>query len=82
MTAKPPGIILPFLLIQDEARHSRDEVYQYLKEHQIQAKKYFYPALHRQKVYREIGNALSGKAAGDREGGDFWIGIADVFAYE
>jgi dTDP-4-amino-4,6-dideoxygalactose transaminase len=46
---------------QGKARHSRDEVYQYLKEHQIQAKKYFYPALHLQKVYRTLGLSYQGK---------------------
>jgi dTDP-4-amino-4,6-dideoxygalactose transaminase len=46
---------------QDKARRSRDEVYQQLKEHQIQAKKYFYPALHLQKVYQKLGLAYKGK---------------------
>ena len=32
-----------------------------MKEHQIQAKKYFYPALHRQKVYEELGMGYRGK---------------------
>jgi dTDP-4-amino-4,6-dideoxygalactose transaminase len=44
-----------------EALHSRDEVYQHLKEQQIQAKKYFYPALHRQQVYKELGMSYWGK---------------------
>ncbi|HAY20747.1 MAG TPA: DegT/DnrJ/EryC1/StrS family aminotransferase [Desulfobacterales bacterium] len=44
-----------------EAKHSRDEMYQYLKEHQIQAKKYFFPALHLQKVYQTMGQFYRGK---------------------
>ncbi|MBW1952462.1 MAG: DegT/DnrJ/EryC1/StrS family aminotransferase [Deltaproteobacteria bacterium] len=44
-----------------EARYSRDEVYDYLKKQGIQAKKYFYPALHQQKVYQEIGGSYLGK---------------------
>jgi dTDP-4-amino-4,6-dideoxygalactose transaminase len=44
-----------------QARHSRDEVYRGLKEKQIQAKKYFYPAIHQQKVYEQLGAAFRGK---------------------
>lgn len=40
-----------------EARKSRDEVYLILKEGDIQTKKYFYPALHRQLVYQELGRS-------------------------
>ena len=39
---------------QQEARQSRDQVHQYLKEHQVQAKKYFYPALHLQRIFKEL----------------------------
>ena len=49
------GNYFTIFIDQNQARHSRDEVYEYLKEHQIQAKKYFYPALHRQKVYLSLG---------------------------
>jgi len=45
----------------ERAKHSRDELYQYLKERQIQAKKYFFPALHRQKVYDSLGMSYQGK---------------------
>ncbi len=38
-----------------QARHSRDQVYEHLKDQGIQAKKYFYPALHQQKVYQTFG---------------------------
>ena len=55
------GNYFTIFIDQDEARHSRDEVYQHLKEHQIQAKKYFYPALHLQKVYQELGMPYKGK---------------------
>ena len=61
MIAKLQGIILPSLSIRRQARQSRDEVYEHLKERQIQAKKYFYPALHRQKVYENLGMAYRGK---------------------
>ena len=76
------GNYLTIFIDSNMAKHSRDEVYQYLKEHQIQAKKYFYPALHQQKVYEELGMVYRGEAAGDRKSGSFWSGIADVFAYE
>lgn len=44
-----------------EARATRDQVYEALKAAGIQAKKYFYPALHRQQVYRELGRQYWGK---------------------
>lgn len=44
-----------------KSRRSRDEVYQRLQKDQIQAKKYFYPALHLQKVYQELGHAYRGR---------------------
>jgi dTDP-4-amino-4,6-dideoxygalactose transaminase len=44
-----------------EARKSRDEVYASLKEQGIQTKKYFYPALHLQKVYQNLGKPYQGK---------------------
>jgi dTDP-4-amino-4,6-dideoxygalactose transaminase len=43
------------------SRHSRDKVYQCLKEQDIQAKKYFYPALHWQKVYEKLGMPYRGR---------------------
>ncbi|MEJ5330090.1 MAG: DegT/DnrJ/EryC1/StrS family aminotransferase [Desulfobaccales bacterium] len=43
------------------ARRSREEVYEALQQRGIQAKKYFYPALHLQEVYRELGAAWRGK---------------------
>ena len=43
------------------ARQTRDEVYEHLKKRQIQAKKYFYPALHRQQVYETLGRPYRGK---------------------
>ncbi len=43
------------------ARCPRDEVYASLKNQGIQAKKYFFPALHYQKVYQEIGGPYRGK---------------------
>lgn len=43
------------------ARCPRDEVYASLQNQGIQAKKYFYPALHYQKVYQEIGGPYRGK---------------------
>jgi dTDP-4-amino-4,6-dideoxygalactose transaminase len=38
----------------DKARYSRDESYEHLKKCGIQTKKYFYPSLHRQKVYQTL----------------------------
>jgi dTDP-4-amino-4,6-dideoxygalactose transaminase len=45
----------------DNARCSRDEVYTFLEDRGIRAKKYFYPALHRQRVYQGLGGAYCGK---------------------
>ncbi|MGA9822135.1 MAG: DegT/DnrJ/EryC1/StrS family aminotransferase [Desulfobaccales bacterium] len=44
-----------------EAPRSRDEVHEYLSRSGIQSKKYFYPALHFQKVYQEIGRPYQGR---------------------
>ena len=55
------GNYFTIFINQGEALHSRDEVYQHLKEQEIQAKKYFYPALHLQKVYQELGLPYKGK---------------------
>ena len=55
------GNYFTIFIDQREARRSREEVYQYLKDHQVQAKKYFYPALHRQKVYETLGEPYRGK---------------------
>ena len=55
------GNYFTIFINQDEARHPRDEVYRHLKEHEIQAKKYFFPALHRQKVYEKLGMPYRGK---------------------
>jgi len=43
-----------------QARCSRDEAYDKLKKRGIQAKKYFFPALHLQEVYRELGRPYWG----------------------
>lgn len=43
------------------ARQNRDEVYEALKHRGIQAKKYFYPALHLQEVYKDLGKAYRGR---------------------
>ena len=45
----------------DQARCTRDEAYEQLKQRDIQAKKYFYPALHLQEVYRELGQPYRGR---------------------
>ncbi len=42
------------------ARHTRDEIYQLLKERNIQTKKYFFPALHLQKVYQKYEFSTKG----------------------
>ena len=55
------GNYLTIFIDSNKARHPRDEVYQFLKERQIQAKKYFYPALHLQKVYLSLGRPYKGK---------------------
>jgi dTDP-4-amino-4,6-dideoxygalactose transaminase len=43
------------------ARCSRDEVYEHLQGRGIQAKKYFYPALHCQQVYQALGAPYRGR---------------------
>ena len=49
------------LFISDEARASRDEAYQRLNRRGIQTKKYFYPALHLQTVYRNLRETYQGR---------------------
>ena len=44
-----------------EARCSRDKMYDYLKKHSIQTKKYFHPPLHLQKVYQRLGEPYRGQ---------------------
>jgi dTDP-4-amino-4,6-dideoxygalactose transaminase len=43
------------------ARRSRDEVCESLKKNGVQTKKYFYPALHRQQVYRPLTVTYNGR---------------------
>ena len=45
----------------DQACCTRDDAYEQLKQRDIQAKKYFYPALHLQEVYRELGQPYRGR---------------------
>ena len=49
------------LFISDEARVSRDEAYRRLHSRGIQTKKYFYPALHLQTVYRGLRETYQGR---------------------
>lgn len=49
------------LFISEEARASRDEAYRRLKDRGIQTKKYFYPALHLQTVYRGLRETYQGR---------------------
>jgi dTDP-4-amino-4,6-dideoxygalactose transaminase len=49
------------LFIGGEAKISRDEAYECLKAQEIQAKKYFYPALHLQTVHEKVGRRYRGK---------------------
>jgi dTDP-4-amino-4,6-dideoxygalactose transaminase len=49
------------IFIGDGARVSRDEAYDYLKQQGILAKKYFYPALHLQRVHADAGRPYRGK---------------------
>ncbi len=53
------------LFISDEARASRDEAYHRLNRRGIQTKKYFYPALHLQAVYRSLRETYPGSVAGN-----------------
>jgi dTDP-4-amino-4,6-dideoxygalactose transaminase len=55
------GNYFPLFIEAGRARCSRDEVYDYLKNRDIQTKKYFYPALHRQKVYRHLAGSYHDK---------------------
>jgi dTDP-4-amino-4,6-dideoxygalactose transaminase len=49
------------VFIGNGARISRDEAYKHLQERGIQAKKYFYPALHLQRVHEGTGYRYRGK---------------------
>lgn len=44
-----------------KASKTRDQVYESLKQKGIQAKKYFYPAVHLQKVYQPLRQSYQGK---------------------
>jgi dTDP-4-amino-4,6-dideoxygalactose transaminase len=55
------GNYFTIFIDQSKARQSRDKVYHYLKEQNIQAKRYFYPALHLQKVYQNLGAPYRGR---------------------
>ncbi len=44
-----------------DAKATRDEVYEYMKENGIQTKKYFFPALHMQKAYEKYRKKYQGK---------------------
>ena len=51
---------LVLLLDPAAAPISRDELYQRLKDEGIQTKRYFYPALHQQTLFRELAPACGG----------------------
>ncbi len=42
-------------------RYNRDSIYENLKQQGVQAKKYFYPALHLQRVYQNLREQYSGR---------------------
>ena len=44
-----------------KAQATRDEVYAYLKDNDIQTKRYFYPAVHMQTAYRKYRKKYQGK---------------------
>src|SRR5215467_6485199 len=48
------------LFISSDARASRDEVYDGLKAAGIQTKRYFYPALHRHRIFQQFAHRVSG----------------------
>ncbi len=48
------------VFVGNGAKVSRDEAYEHLKKQGIQTKKYFYPALHLQKVYQGVGRKFQG----------------------
>jgi dTDP-4-amino-4,6-dideoxygalactose transaminase len=47
------------LFISSEARAGRDEVYTALKSAGIQTKRYFYPALHRHRIFQQFAHRVS-----------------------
>lgn len=47
------------LFVTDRARRSRDEVHQALKEAGIQTKRYFYPPVHEQTIFRQFPMRVS-----------------------
>ncbi|HAY23227.1 MAG TPA: DegT/DnrJ/EryC1/StrS family aminotransferase, partial [Desulfobacterales bacterium] len=49
------------LFVSDTARASRDDAYRRLNQRGIQTKKYFYPALHLQTVYRRWRETYQGR---------------------
>ncbi len=55
------GNYLTIFIDPQKAPRSRNEVYESFSRSGIQAKKYFYPALHLQKVYQEIGRPYQGR---------------------
>ena len=57
---KSSGNYCTMFIDSERAKSDRDEVYQHLKDRGIQAKKYFYPALHLQKVYEDLGRPYWG----------------------
>lgn len=58
---KTSGNYFTLFINPGQARCNRDEAYDQLQKRGIQAKKYFYPALHLQEVYRELGRPYRGK---------------------
>ncbi len=55
------GNYFTLFIDQEQAKYGRDEVFQRLKKQGIQGKKYFYPALHMQQVYKDLGRPYRGK---------------------
>ena len=55
------GNYMVLFIDNKKANATRDEVYAYLKDNDIQTKRYFYPAVHMQTAYRKYRKKFQGK---------------------
>ena len=54
------GNYMVIFIDRNKAKVSRDEVYKYMNQNDIQTKKYFYPALHMQRAYKKYRKKYQG----------------------
>ena len=69
------------LFITDQAKVGRDDVYESLKQAGIQTKRYFYPPLHEQAIFKKFPMRLSNRLSQTQQASSCRLGLALVLPY-